>query len=221
MKLGIIILIFSVMFLVNSEDKVFGNVSEKNNVFNLEQISMRDNEEISQYDSYMILYFKEDCNYSGGFINKHRKNISFIVNRENGNKLTSEESLIIHKDFGIEIHFNSSVRGLQFFFDSYSDNNMEYLLSIDLDNFDSSLVTNMEKMFYGCLSLISISLSNLNTSNLKLMHYIFYGCRALESIDLDNFDSSLVTNMEKMFHGCLSLKSISWPNIIYYGLYFL
>ena len=163
MELRLLILIFFDVLLIKSESNISGIMEEIETKFCGHKIA------INQYDSYMVLYFKEDCNYSKGFKNNYRKNISFIINRENDYNLTSEETLIIHKGFGIEIHFNSSVRDLGYFFHRYSDNNMEHL----------------------------------------------------ESIDLDNFDLSLVTNMEKMFHGCLSLKSISWPNIIYYGLYFL
>ena len=146
MELRLLILIFFDVLLIKSESNFSGIINE-----------------------IKTKYFKEDCDYSKGFKNNYRKNISFIINRENYNNLTSEETLIIHKGFGIEIHFNSSVRDLGYFFHRYSDNNLVYL----------------------------------------------------ESIDSNNFDLSLVTNMEKMFHGCLSLKSISWPNIIYYGLYFL
>ena len=212
MKLRFLISIFFVMFSISSEANFSGNTIEKINYRNLEHIKVRDMEEINQYDSYMILYFRKDCKYTKDFKNNYRKNINFIINRENGNKLTSEETLIIHKGFGIEIHFNSSVKDLQYFFDRFSDNNIIYLESIDLDNFDSSLVTNMEMMFYECLYLKSISLSNIDTSNVILMDYIFYGCSSLESIDLSNFNTSSVIDMSHMFHGCNSLKSINLSN---------
>ena len=163
MELRLLILIFFDVLLIKSESNFSGIINEIKTKYYGHKVA------INQYDSYMVLYFKEDCNYSKGFKNNYRKNISFIINRENDYNLTSEETLIIHKGFGIEIHFNSSIRDLGYFFHRYSDNNLVYL----------------------------------------------------ESIDSNNFDLSLVTNMEKMFHGCLSLKSISWPNIIYYGLYFL
>ena len=165
MKLIIIIIICSIILFISFDETFFENVSKKINYRNLEQILIRNIQEISQYDSYMILYFKEDCNYSEGFKNNNRKNISFIINRENGHELTSEETLNIHKGFGIEIHFNFPIRSLQFFFDRNTDNNIKYLKSINFDNFDTSLVTNMEKMFYGCTSLISISFTNFHTAN--------------------------------------------------------
>ena len=68
-------------------------------------------EEKDEYDNFIVLYFKENCNYSEGFRNKYRKDISFIINRENNNtKIDSGERLIINKNYGIEIHFNKSIK---------------------------------------------------------------------------------------------------------------
>ena len=100
-----------------------------------------------EFDNFMILYYKEDCNYYQGFKNKFRNNISFIINRENNNNLTNEEELIIHKNFGIEIHFNQKVTNVERFFDANTDSNIEYLISVDLSHFDTSLITYMYAFF--------------------------------------------------------------------------
>ena len=73
------------------------------------------------------------------------------------------------------------------------------LKSLDLFNFDTSLVTNMEATFYECLSLSSLNIKSFNTSSVKTMKYMFYNCLELTSIDFSNFDTSLVTNMQYMF----------------------
>ena len=120
--------------------------------------------EEDEYDTFVILYFK-DCNYSKGFKNEYRNDISFIINRENNNKLTGEETLIVQQGFGIEIHFNRKVRKLGTFSSSFKDKNMEYLVSIDFSNFDISSVTNMGSMLYGSNSLESVDFSNIDTSS--------------------------------------------------------
>ena len=91
-------------------------------------------------------------------------------------------------------------------FDSSKVINMEgmfglcrYLESIDLSNFDISKVTNMRIMFYRCDHLNSINLSSFNTSNVRNMEGMFYECSSLGSIDLSNFDTSYVTNMGSCF----------------------
>ena len=147
-----------------------------------------------------------------GFQNDYRNDLSFIINKENKEKLTGEDELIIHKDFGIEIHFNTAVKNLEFFFDTDFDENMNLLISIDFSNFDSSLVTNTRNLFSGCEELISINFNNFNTSLIKNMSNMFLACTSLESLDLSSFNTSLVNNMNDMFYLCSSLKYLDLSN---------
>ena len=71
---------------------------------------------------------------------------------------------------------------------------------IDLSNFDSSLITNMERMFYNCQNLLSLDLSGLQTSGVLNMENMFYGCSKLSFLNLSNFDTSSVQNMDFMFY---------------------
>ena len=78
-----------------------------------------------------------------------------------------------------------------------------------LENLNTSAVTNMSSMFYGCSSLIKIDLSGFNTSSVASMSTMFYGCAKLESLDLSSFDTKNVTNLVAMFYGCSALKDIN------------
>ena len=69
---------------------------------------------------------------------------------------------------------------------------------------DTSSVTDMSNMFNGCYALTSIPM--LDTSSVTNMSYMFYGCYALTSIPM--LDTSSVTNMSYMFNGCYALTSI-------------
>ena len=82
------------------------------------------------------------------------------------------------------------------------------LTSLDVSNFNTSNVTNMSYMFDYCSSLTSLDLSNFDTSNVTNMNYMFMGCSSLTSLDLSNFDTSKVTDMGEMFAGCSSLTSL-------------
>ena len=170
------------------------------------------NDETCEYTNYIIIFFGKDCNYSSGFKNDYRKNIEFIIKDESKNKLKDTDELIIHSGSKLEIYFLSPITSLQSFFDSNYDINVENIISIDLSQFDSSLVTDMSSAFLGCISLKSIDLNNINTSSAFKMDFMFFGCSSLESIDLSNFETSLVTNMNYMFSGCSSLKSIQISN---------
>ena len=83
---------------------------------------------------------------------------------------------------------------------------------IGLENFDTSRVTTMYWMFYGCNSLTNLDLSNFDTSNVTDVSHIFYGCRTIANLDLSTFDTSNVTNMEGMFASMSSLTSLDLSN---------
>ena len=86
------------------------------------------------------------------------------------------------------------------------------LTSIDFTNFDTSQVTDIGYMFYECSSLTSIDLSNFNTSQVLVMSDLFYGCTSLTSLDLSIFDTSKVDLVFAMFQGCTSLISLNLSN---------
>ena len=81
---------------------------------------------------------------------------------------------------------------------------MEYL--------NTSQVTNMTSMFYGCSGLTSLNLSNFNTSQVTNMTFMFYRCSGLTSLNLSNFNTSQVTKFVCMFYGCSGLTSLDLSN---------
>ncbi len=61
-------------------------------------------------------------------------------------------------------------------------------------------LTNARYMFANLKSLTQITrLEYLNTSNVTDMSFMFYGCSSLTSLNLSSFNTSKVTNMEGMF----------------------
>ena len=206
-----LIISFIILILLDSSTHILGKPLSKSqksrlskgNVVNEAQRFLEGGD---GYDIYMLLYFKQTVSYPGGFINDYRKSISFIINRENNTHLTSEETLIVNKGFGIEIHFNTTIKNLAKFFSAVFDENMQFLESLDFTNFNSSFVNNMESIFYGCSSLKSIDFSNFNTSSVTTMSYMFYECSSLKTLNLSNFITSKVYKMEYMFYGCDSLN---------------
>ena len=77
-----------------------------------------------------------------------------------------------------------------------------------LDNFDTSDVTNMNRMFCKCSDLTSLDLSSFETSNVTNMEAMFSGCNNLITLDVSRFDTTNVTNMGNMFSACNSLTKI-------------
>ena len=83
---------------------------------------------------------------------------------------------------------------------------------INLSNIDTSSITDMNSMFYGCNSLISINLGDFDTSNVKNMSCMFSECNSLKSLNLSNFITSSVIDMNKMFYNCSSLNLLDISN---------
>ena len=62
-------------------------------------------------------------------------------------------------------------------------------------------------MFNGCINITEIDLSNFDTSSVKNMNSMFSDCSSLHSLDLSNFDMSSVG--PNMFKGCSNLEYIN------------
>ena len=104
-------------------------------------------------------------------------------------------------------------------FDTSQVTNMQYMFSdmtklttLDLSNFDTSKVTDMKYMFNEMYGLTSLNLSSFNTSNVTDMSYMFAHMFSLTSLNLSNFNTSKVTNMGAMFYDMPRLTSLDLSN---------
>lgn len=82
------------------------------------------------------------------------------------------------------------------------------LTSLDLSCFDTSKVTNMSYMFYDCFSLKTLNITSFDTSNVMGMSDMFSFCCNLITLDLSSFNTKCVFNMSYMFYGCYKLETI-------------
>lgn len=94
--------------------------------------------------------------------------------------------------------------------------NCSSLTSLDMSKFNTDNVTNMSNMFNACSSLTTLDLSSFNTSKVtdmsNMFGSIFGSCSGLTSLDLSNFNTGNVTNMSGMFYGCSGLISLDLSN---------
>ena len=81
-----------------------------------------------------------------------------------------------------------------------------YLINLteinNIENLDTSYVTNMSGMFTYMNSLTTLDLSHFDTSNVTDMSYMF-ASNSLTTLDLSHFDTSNVTDMSTMFYSTL------------------
>ena len=53
---------------------------------------------------------------------------------------------------------------------------MFIIKKLNLSNFNTNNVSDMNNMFHGCSSLKELNLSNFNTNNVTDMSWMFFGC---------------------------------------------
>ena len=108
----------------------------------------------------------------------------------------------------VYLNANSS----EMFYSKYDEQKIKNILEIDLSNFDTSQVTNMNNMFDGMTNLTTLNLSNFNTSKVTNMRFMFFHASNLTSLNLSNFDTSRVTDMQYMFSYASNLTSLNLSN---------
>lgn len=79
----------------------------------------------------------------------------------------------------------------------------DYTPLLNVIDGNTSNVTNMYWMFYGCNALTAVPL--FDTSNVTNMNRMFGGCRELTAVPL--FDTSKVTDMSYMLLSCYKVES--------------
>ena len=79
-----------------------------------------------------------------------------------------EQKLNIKSNSKIEIYIFEYIASFEKFFSKEIDDKVEYIKSIDFSNLKkTSLITNMNSMFYGCSLLKSLDLSVFDTSSVS------------------------------------------------------
>ena len=150
-------------------------------------------------------YKKEEIKHFHDNIKEFNKlNIELYINNRNEEY---KKYFIPEKEgtYTIILKFNISIKDC-----SYMFYNCYNIINIDLSNFDTKNVLNVNNMFAFCESLKSINgISKLNTSNVADMSSMFCNCISLISLpDILNWDISNVFDMNHMFYACESLKSL-------------
>ena len=83
------------------------------------------------------------------------------------------------------------------------------ITSLDLSNFNTSNVTDMQWMFGHCKSLGQLDLSIFDTSKVTNMAYMFYNCNSLDTLSLDHFNTGALEDATEAFRGCNYLTKLT------------
>ena len=95
---------------------------------------------------------------------------------------------------------------------AYMFDDCKNLKSLDLSSFNTNNVSDMSSMFNNCSSLTTLDLSNFNTNNVSNMSSMFYYCSSLTTLNLNSFNTNNVSDMSSMFNNCSSLTTLNLSN---------
>ena len=159
------------------------------------------NKELKNIENNYILseiYIKdEDINKDIRIINSYEE---YCRNGKDKHKIIKDSIFNNEEEIKkCEIKINDKLIPFNYFykFKSKGKFTIKYIFKTNINNLC---------IIYGdCESIINIDLSNFNTNNVTDMNGMFYGCSSLNNIDLSNFNTNNVTNMNGMFYGCSSL----------------
>ena len=84
----------------------------------------------------------------------------------------------------------------------------EALTSVSIASGVTFQDASMQMLFAKCKSLKTVKL-RMDTSGITDMSYLFYGCESLEQIDLSQWNTANVRTMQGMFSNCSNLKDIA------------
>jgi surface protein len=76
----------------------------------------------------------------------------------------------------------------------------------DLEEADTSLMTNAYEMFKGCSSLTKVSFSDWDVSSLTNISEMFYNCISLAHVDFQGWEQAEVTDMSSLLALCENLE---------------
>lgn len=88
----------------------------------------------------------------------------------------------------------------------------ELLTELDLEDFNTSKVTDMRGMFGSCFKLANLKVSSWDTSNVTNMSTIFYRCDEIKVLNLNTWDTSNVEDLSNAFYWMMGVETIELNN---------
>lgn len=151
----------------------------------------------------------ESCDYGEGYevVNQNGKGYYEYIGKKrnieipheiNGNPMTSYSKMFFNNKLTkLKVKStNNNIIDTSYMF-AYSESVIPERISLDLIDFDTSSVINMENMFADS-KIISLNLNEWDTSNVTNMYGMFWGLKT-NLLDLSSFDTSNVKDMDYMF----------------------
>ena len=117
----------------------------------------------------------------------------------------------IYKHIELSSFDTSNVEDMSYIFATHGKKTMENIDPVDFSRFNTSKVKNMKYMFYNSF-LPSLDIRNFDTRNVVDMQYTFAGLKNVTHLDLHGFDVSKVNNIGAIFSNNPTLVSLNLAN---------
>ena len=129
----------------------------------------------------------------------------------NGKVIANETSELLFNEFDnvTNIKFNNNFDTSNVVKMSRMFKGCSSLTTLDVSEWDTSSVENMKSIFQECSSLRTLDVSKWNTSKVYDMSQMFMECSSLTTLDVREWDTSSVENMDSIFQGCSSLTTLN------------
>ena len=191
------------------ENKPFeiNNIKENiiNTSFDKNKNSMTIKYRINKYDNQIKIFGKQ-------FINKNQYNCKMIVEGKEQNiseKIDVNEKMKKQRVLEIKLIEKRTINDMSYLFGGdYIDNCKSLIELPDIDNWDTTNIQDMSRMFKYCELLPYLpDISKWNTSNVTNMNKMFSNCKSLLCLpDISKWDTSNVIDMAYMFESCYKLR---------------
>lgn len=89
-------------------------------------------------------------------------------------------------------------------FYNYKGNDLSY----EIENLDTSKITSLAYLFYGCNNITSIDLSNHTFGTITNIYYFCFNCNSLTELKLPSFETSGMTAFQSVFSSCHNLTEL-------------
>lgn len=80
------------------------------------------------------------------------------------------------------------------------------LADLPVENWNTSSVTDMTSVFYGCSKKLTFDLSKWDVSNVTTMSHMFADCNGATSFNFTGWDTSKVEDFSALFNDCVTVK---------------
>ena len=148
------------------------------------------NQSKCDYNNYITAQYGEEGASYSNFKNyiPSRDEVYLILYQDS--ILKNDEPFMIEPNNSIDIMFFNVTTTLDDFFNNNYDWRAQRIIYLDLSHFNSSLLNSTKSMLKCASSLKEINFTNFQTSSVTDMEEMFYGCTGFESLDLSSFDTS-------------------------------